>query len=386
MRFLLLAGQVALTLILTVGAALFVRSVQAGLSLSVGLQTDRVIIADTDLRLARYDSARTTEFYERVVGRLRVLPGVSSVSFGTGPFFTGGSSTPALIVDGEPLRLPQNVEEFQGGPAYFAALGIRLLRGRDFVEADREGSGAVVVVNEALARRLWPGREAVGRRLSDPNVMRDATVVGVAEDGKYLRLSEQNGFAIFAPWRQTAQLGADGAVIIRGDTNPRALIPSIRAVLHSTDPNIPIASLSTVRERIARLLMPQQFGQWLLGGFSLMALMLSVAGTYALISYTVAQRTHEIGIRLALGAARRHVLSQVLVRTFGAVLVGAALGGIGVWWTGRYVSRFLFGVTPFDPVSLAVAGSLLACAAVAASYLPARRATRVDPTVALRTE
>jgi putative ABC transport system permease protein len=386
MRLLLLTGQVALTLTLTVSAALFVRSVQVGLSMSVGLHTGRVVIADADLRLARYDPVRATDFYERAVEKVRLLPGVSSVSFGTGPFFTGGSSTPQLIVDGDTVRLLQNVEEFQAGPDYFATLGIRLVQGRDFVEGDREGSSTVVVVNEALARRLWPGKEALGRRLSVPPTVRDATVVGVAEDGKYLRLAEQNGFAIFAPWRQTAQFGADGALIVRADRNPRALIPSIRAALQSTDPNVPIASLLTMRERIARLLMTQQFGGWLLGGFSLLALMLSVAGTYGLVSYTVERRAHEIAIRLALGAARRHILSQLVVRTFVAVLAGAALGGIAVWWTGRYISRFLFGVTPFDALSLAVAGTLLACAAGAASYFPAIRATRLDPSVALRTE
>lgn len=386
LRFLLLTGQIALTLVLTAGAALFVRSVQAGLSVDVGLPTDRVLIADAGLRLARYDPSRTTAFYESVVVRARLLPGVSSVSFGNGPFFTGGSSTPGVVVDGEPLRLPRNVEEFQGGPAYFTTLGIRLVRGRDIADTDREDTAAVVVVNEALARRLWPGQEAIGRRLSVPPVVRDATVVGVAEDGKYLKLTEQAGLAVFAPWRQTAQFAGSGALIVRAEIDARALIPSVHAVLMSMDPNVPIVSVLTLRERIARLLMPQQFGGWLLGGFSLLALLLAVAGTYGLVSYVAAQRTHEIGVRLALGASRRHILSQLLVGTLGAVLAGMALGGLGVWWTAHYIDRFLFGVISFDPMALAAAGGILTCAALAAGSLPARRAMHVDPLVALRTE
>jgi putative ABC transport system permease protein len=386
LRFVLLAGQIALTLMLTAGAALFVRSVQAGLSVDVGLQTDRVLIGDADLRLARYDPPRTTAFYESVVARARLQPGVRSVSFGNGPFFVGGFSSPSLDVDGAPLRLPRNVWIFQGGPAYFSTLGIQLVSGRDIADTDREGAASVVVVNAALARRLWPGQEAIGRRLSVSPMVRDATVVGVAEDGKYSRLTEPEGFAVFAPWLQTAQFAGSGALIVRAEADARTLIPSVRSAIVSMDPNVPIVSVRTLRQRIARQLMPQQFGGWLLGGFSVLALMLAVAGTYGLVSYLVAERTHEIGIRFALGASRGRILSGMLSGSLAAVLAGIAAGGLGVWWTARYLNRFLFGVTSFDPIALAAAVSILIGAALVASYLPARRATRVDPMVALRSE
>lgn len=236
-----------------------------------------------------------------------------------------------------------------------------------------------------MARECWPGQDPIGRRVSVSPWVRDATVVGVARDGKYTNLTEDGRFVLFIPWRQNPAMGS-GSLIVRGVAGAQSLVGSVRDTISAAEPAMPIVSVSTLKARIGRTVMPQQFGAWLFGVFSALALVLAVFGTYGLVSYLVTRRTHEIGVRVALGAGRLHIVGLMLRSTLTAVVAGTLARGAGAWWTARFIDRFLFGITGQDAISLGVAAAALVVTGLGASCVPALRATRVDPVQSLRAE
>ena len=384
-RHALIAAHVAFSVVLLFGAGLFIRSLQAALSIDVGFDMSKVVVADPDVRAARLDDARKIQYFNAATARLSALPGVESVSYGSSAFFLGSGSTPRVIVDGRDLRLPQNVMELEGGPAYVRTLGYRLLRGRDFDSRDRAGAPAVVIVNHAFARRFWPDADPIGHRISVPPTIKDAEVIGVVEDVKFTRLDEPLRLAVIAAWpQQVGSVMRTGLFIRSGD--PRSVIPTVRQAIPGIDPSVPITYVRTLREMAERVLLPQRLGSWLLGGFGVAAIVLAVVGIYGLVAFVVAQRTREIGVRIALGAERRDIVLLVAASVFTAVAAGALTGAGLVWWLSRFVTKLLFQVSPHDWIALVATLALLALTAILGAAIPLRRATSVDPIVALRAE
>jgi putative ABC transport system permease protein len=385
-QYALIALQVAFTVVLVFGAGLFVRSLRTAMGVDIGLDASRIVIAETDVEAARFDTARKIAYFEGAVSRLASLPRVESVSYGNGPFFAFGGSTPVVVIDGQEIRLPQNVNEFMAGPGYFRTLGIPLARGRDFAPADDATAPEVIVINTAFARHFWPNADPIGHRVGVPPIVKDAVVVGVVEDGKYRRLDETGKLAIFSAWRQGGPFARSAAVIVRtsGDAGPA--VRGVADIVRRLDAQVVVPSALSLQEIIGRALLPQRLGFWLLGSFGFVAVVLGVVGIYGLVTFIVAQRTHEIGVRMALGAKTGDVMRLVLAGLMAAV-IGGGLAGIGAaWLLAGFVNRLLFGIGPHDPAAFAAALGLLLAAAVAGSWLPARRAARVDPMIALRAE
>ena len=384
-RYLLVATHVALSVILVFGAGLFVRSLQTALGVDVGFDPRRIIVADPDVQAARFDDARKFAYFDAAVKRISSVPGVESVSYGTSAFFMAGNSTPWIVVDGQELRLPRNVMEFQGGPGYVRTMGFRLTAGRDLEETDGPASPRVVLVNVAFAKRFWPDGNAVGHRVSLKPAIMDATIVGVVEDVKYTLRTETPRLAVTGAWKQSMTSHSSTGLMVRSD-NPRRVLATLQQAIPAIDRTVPVTSVRVLEELVERALMPQRLGSWLLGSFSVVAILLAVVGIYGLVAFLVAQRTHEIGIRMALGAERRHIAGLVLAGVFGAVAAGALTGTALVWWLSRFATKFLFGIGPHDTIALAATLGVLLLTAVGAAAFPARRATRVDPMVALRAE
>jgi predicted permease len=384
-RHALIFGQVGITVVLLFGAGLFIRSLQVALGVDVGADTRSVVVAEPDLRSARYDAARQAGYYDAAAARLSSLPGVRAVSWGTGPFVFAGNSTPVVVIDGQSIRLPKNVAVFQGGPDYFRTLGIALIRGRDFTPADGLAAPPVVVVNAAFARRFWADGDPIGHRVKVQPWIGDALVIGVVEDGKYSSLTEDGRLAVFAPWKQTARTAFSGAVIVRAE-NAERVLPSVRTELAALDRAVFVGRVNRLSDRVAQLMTLQRFGSWLLGSFAVVGLLLGIVGVHGLLSYLIAQRTHEIGVRIALGAGRRDVARLVAGGVTVAIVGGAVAGVAASWWLSRLVERLLFGVQGHDPVASIGAVVLLLVAAALGVVIPVRHALRVDPMIALRTE
>lgn len=385
-HYALIAVQVAFTVVLVVGAGLFIRSLKTALGVDVGLDVSRIVIANTDVAPAQFDASRKIAYFEGAVSRLASLPGVESVSYGDGPFFAFGGSTPSLEIDGQKIRLPQNVNQYMAGPGYFRTLGIPITRGRDLVPADDAAAPAVVVINAAFARRFWPEADPIGHRVSALPNIKDAVVVGVVEDGKYQRLEETGRLAVFSAWKQGGPFARSAAVIVRTTGDAAAAARGVGDVVRRLDGQVATLSVLPLQEIIGRGLQPQRLGFWLLGSFGLVAVVLGIVGIYGLVTFVVAQRTHEIGVRMALGARSGDVMRAVLAGLMTAVIGGGLAGVIAAWLMAGFVNRLLFGIGPHDPAAFAGALALLSVAAIAASWFPARRATRVDPMIALRAE
>ena len=278
-------------------------------------------------------------------------------------------------------------------PGYFRALGLPLLQGRLFDEGDKpvwaeRGQPEPqrrVVISQRLAKLIFPHEDAVGKHaiLWKGQSGGDAEVVGVVGDMRERGLTSAPALTVYLPYGRNA---LTGEFVIQTRGNPLALLPTVRSIVASLDPNLPIADVRSFEEVVHRSVAPQRFNAMLLGVFSGLALLLATTGIYGVLSYSMSRRTAEIGLRVALGASGRGILRMALVQGMRPVLAGLALGAVGAWWLSRYFTAMLFGIKPFDaPTYLAVAALLLGTA-LAACYLPGRRAMRIDPAVALRIE
>jgi putative ABC transport system permease protein len=270
-------------------------------------------------------------------------------------------------------------------PGYFQAMSTRLLRGREFTDQDDEKNTRVVIINEAFARRFWPGEEPIGKRFSvggpeEPKLQ----VVGVAQDGKYAGLNEDHSPFFYRPLFQSRVGGA--SLIVRADIEPQKALAAIRGELQRLDPHLPIAGARTLSEHLSFPLLPARVAASLLGSFGLLALILAAVGIYGVMSYAVLQRIREIGIRMALGARRSDVMRMVIGQGMTLALIGVALGLLASVGLTRLMKNLLFGVSATDPPTFALIVILLTCVALLACWIPARRATKVDPMTALRRE
>jgi predicted permease len=386
-RTFLVAAQVAITVVLVVGAMLFVRSLRLALATDTGVDAARLAYATVSFWTAGYDDVSLARFHEAIVERLTGRPGVDRVTYGVLPLAHFPGSTPAFRIDGVTRQLRQTLL-YPAGPDYFETIGIEIVSGRAFEPPDAQAAAQpVIVVNESFARQAWPGGVAVGRRVTVEPRDHELVVVGVARDGRYGTLGEEPTPAVFIPWHLMPRVAsaARETFVVRS-RDPEGVLSMLQREIRSEDPRLAIMTATTLEARVAELAMTQRIGASILGWFSAAAFALAVLGIYGLIAYAVTRRTAEIGIHIALGAEPGDVVRRMMRHSLLPVCLGLAAGVAGAFVLSRSAGAFLFGIAPHDPVSFVAAIGFLLLAAVVASYLPARRAARVDPVVALRAE
>jgi len=389
LRATLVAVQVALSLVLLVGSGLFLRSLANAVRTPLGFQPDGVVVASVHLALARYPESRAVGFYGDAVERVRALPGVSSAAWSS-IMPTVGRMTWAADIDGYVPAGGESITVHAShvGPDYFRTFGTRVTAGREFEPADTAGP-PIAVVNEAMARKYWTGGGAIGGRVKLFDKW--LTVVGIVENTKVQQLDEGPVpfvYLLFDQWMTGRQgIATDMAhMFVKTNGREAALVPLVRGRLQSLDAQLPLHLVRPFGEFSESLVMPQRMGLTLFGIFGLLALTLAAVGIHGVASYVAALRTREIGIRVALGAARADIRALVLRQGLTPVWVGIAGGLILAFWAGRAAGRFLYGVHPADPLTFAGVALLLGAIAVVATYAPARRAAKVDPVHALRYE
>jgi len=393
----LLVAQVALALALLVGAGLFLHTLWNLRSVDVGFDTSNLMLFRVNAQLNRYDNARTTAVYTSVLDRVARVPGVKEVAYSQPPLLSGGVSSTDIFIQGHNYARAQmstestrqrgdSVNQVRVSPSFFKTLGIPLLAGRLLDDRDDDKAPKVVVINETAARRFFAATEnPVGIRFGNTIERRtDIEIVGVVSDVKYNSVRDPAPPTMYFPYRQRCCLPVTFEVRTAGD--PSGLVSTIREAVREVDPDLPVTNTTTQAEAVeGRLAKEKLFAQaYLL--FGLLALALASIGLFGLMSYSVARRTNEIGIRIALGAGRGDVVSMVLKESMTMVGVGIAIGLLAALAAGRFVSTLLFGLAPTDVTTIAAAVVVMTGVSLLAGYLPARRAARVDPMVALRYE
>jgi putative ABC transport system permease protein len=391
----LVAAEMAVAVLLGVGAILLVRSFAAQRAIEPGFETTNVVAARLSPPSLNYsEPGRVQQFYERVTERLTALPGVRNVAvvdklslaqtvWGLAARIEGQNEDATQL-----LPLINHLQEVS--PAYFATLGIPILRGRAFTEADRPGQQPVAIVSESVARRFWPKDDAVGRRVGYPFPSPWITIVGVVPDTKQDSLRDTTSMSIYVPRAQRTEMsGREAWVLVRGGGRGGELAPlgaAIRAIVREVDRAVPVSDLRTMDTVLADSMDRARFTTMLVGAFALAALLLGAVGIYGVMSYLVGQRTREMGIRIALGAPAAGVLRLVVGRAAVLALAGTVIGIVGSVFASRWLRSLLYEVSATDPVTYAIVPILFLSVAVVASYAPARRATRIDPVRALRAE
>ena len=388
LRSALVVAELALSMILIASAGLLIRSVAAMSAVKPGFEPDHLLTFQFRLPRAKYaDSSSRAAFFAQAVERVRAVPGVRAAALVEMTPMTGNWDVTAYLVEGQPAPAPGRAPEAGLNAVtdgYFGTMGIPLLAGRDFDAGDRLGTRPVVIVSRELARRAWPGSSALGRRIrqADDSVWR--TVVGVVGDTKQRTLGEDLEPRVYVPVLQT--LDAFCNVVARTAGDPLALGGAVRAAIWSVDPQQPVWSITSMDQLLRRATRGARFTTWLTTGLAGLALLLAAIGVYGVMAYVVAQRTREIGIRLAVGSTPSQAVSLVLGRGLRIVAGAAVLGVSGALGAARLLRGELFGVAATDPLAFGGAVLVLAGAASLASWLPARRAAKVDPVVALRSE
>ena len=392
-RSLLTVSEGALSLVLLVGAGLFLRSFARLSEVNPGFNTERLLTAQVTLAEGVYqDSSKRNEFYEDVLQRVAALPGARSVAFTSNLPLSGTVVTTAFRMQvKEQSQQPPPVGDAQFAlltsvsPSYFRTLGIPLLAGRLFEDGDRDGAPKVAIVSESLARAYWGRENPLGKNVSFPGPQPDwREIVGVVGDTRHAGLSAEPSEELYLPLRQSASPVA--FLTIRTEGAPPLITPAVRRAVAEVDRNEPLSDFLTMEEHISNSMAPSHFRTVLLGIFAALALTLAVVGLYGVMSYTVSRRTHEIGVRMAMGARPEDVLRLVVGEGFKLTMVAVGIGLIGALALVRSLSSLLYGVRPLDPLTFVAAALALTAAALLATYLPARRATKVDPIVALRYE
>ncbi|HZO07932.1 MAG TPA: ADOP family duplicated permease [Myxococcota bacterium] len=386
LRDALVVVQVAGSLVLLVGAGLFLKSLSRAQAIDPGFDPERALVFSLDLAAQGYDDARGSVFYTTLQERLAATAGVRAVSFSTSlPLTLGGERRSFRAVGYEPgPGEDMEVASSFVGADYFETMRTALARGRGFTRQDAPGTRPVVVVNEAFVRRFWPGRDGVGERLVLP--WRDGEVemevIGVARDGKYSSLGEEPTPYIFYPQRQLYR--SQMAVVVRTQGDPAALLPELKRQVAALDATLPVYEVKTLVAHVGTALFPARAAATLLGLTGALALLLTAIGLYGVLAYLVTLRTREIGVRMALGARREDVVRLVAGRGLRLAGAGLAIGLVLSALVTRFASFLLYGTSPLDPATFSAVVVLLLGIALAAAWMPARRAAGVEPVVALR--
>lgn len=391
LRDLLVIGQIAVSCVVLVSSALFFRGLQTARSLDFGFRPAGLLMLSLDLSLQGYDEPRGQRFQEQALERVRALPGVEAAAFSSHVPFNYHVSLRNIWPENPTANLPDgsaSVAFTSASPGYATMMGVPLRQGRDLAEADHAGAKRVAVINAAMAQAFWPGQEPIGRHFridwagADP-----IEVVGVTSTGKYVMLTEDPRPYFYLPQAQRYNMPATLVVRTKGD--PAGLAHSLRAVIRSLDSDLPIYSVTSIEEHLNTsvfALMPLRTGATIAATQGLLALGLAVMGLYAVVTSGVTGRTREIGLRMALGATRADVLRLISRDGLRLTAIGVAIGLALSVLVALGLSRVLYGVHTFDPVVYASVTVVLVAIAAVACWLPARRATEVDPMVALRAE
>lgn len=380
----LLTGQVAFSCLSLIMAALFVRSIQRAYEIDPGFQTKHLAVFLTNAGQAGYGKAQTKAFYKEARERVSQLPGVASASWSLNlPFW--GRITSGVQVEGRQARSKAdvitsvlNVVDLN----YFETAGVPIDKGRAFTQVDQETSIPVAIVNEKMVHDFWPKGDALGRRIQLPGEKTMRQIVGVARTANYSTLGEPPQRCIYVPLEQSYNNAM--VLFVRSKGDPRQILLPVQRELHAAGPEILANDIRTGQKLVNDALFGARMGVGLLSVFGLLALGLASIGLYGIMAYSVSQRRREIGVRMALGAARASVLRLILRQGMSLVLVGLVIGLVAAMIAGRFLSRMLYGVSASDPISIAGAAGVLLAVALLACYLPARRASRVDPLTALR--
>ena len=402
----IIAGQLAITLVLLTGAGLLGRSLLRVLSIDPGFRTEHIVTADLALSFVDKDAdkAHRVQFLNQLMERLRAIPGVQEVG-GTGRLpLTESLSDGTYVLMSPGDQPPHKIEELQQwydhatntgyanyspvSEGYFRALGIPLLQGRWFNDGDTMDAPHVALISQSLAREKWPTQDPVGRSIEFGNIdgdLRPLTVIGVVGDVRDDRLETPPSPTIYVNYRQRPQATWRFTTVMRTEADPAAVISAAREIICSLDPNVP-PTFNTLTQVLASSLKSRQFNLILVAAFAGSALLLAMAGIYGVMAYAVTRRTGEFGVRIALGASGGNILRLVLGQGILTSLVGVAIGLAGAFALTRTLASMLFGLTPTDPETFAAVALLLVSVALLACYLPARRAAKVDPMVALRYE
>lgn len=390
LRSALVIAQVAGSLLLLIIAALFVRSLRNTQTMDLGFDPDHVLSFNMDPHQIGYDETRANDFYRRLEDRTRALPGVRAVSLASDIPLAGGVQTGTVTLDGQTLAGGQqppplffnNVE-----PTYFETVRVRLLRGRAFTDLDNQTAPAVAIVNQTMADKFWPREDPLGKRFSLKTGAQPAKtlqVVGVAGNGKYLLIAEDPTPFFYVPLAQN--YASTRALLIRSSVSPESLLKPVQEEIRQLAPDLPVTEAKTMQQSLADDLLEYRLGAAVAAALGVIGLLLAVIGIYGIVSFSTAQRTREIGIRMALGGSARDVTSLILRQGVRMVIIGLAIGVFAALGITRVMTRLLIGISPNDPLTYAAVALLLAAIALAACWLPARRATRVDPGIALRYE
>ncbi len=390
LRSVLVVAQVALSLMLLIAAGLLIGSLRNAQRIDPGFNPEKLLTISFDTTLLGYDEAKSERFYQELHRRVASLPGVQQASIARFiPLGPAGDSVPVGIGgrDLPPGQEGSHTGYNLVGPDYFPTMGIPLLRGRAFTMQDRLGAPNVVVINETTAQRYWPNVEPVGQPLRIRG--QNFEVIGVAKDAKYRSVSEEpRPFLYFALLQREAAgiPAADLKLHVRATGNSPGIVAAIRSEVQALDPNLPLFDVQALTEGMRFSLIPMQLAGVLSGVSGFLALLLATVGIYGVVAYGVEQRTREIGIRVALGAQARDVLKLVVRQGMRLVFIGVTIGLAGSFALTRLVSNLLIGISTTDPVTFVLVTTLLAGVALLACYIPARRATKVDPMTALRHE
>jgi predicted permease len=398
LRKALVASQIALSLLLLIGAALFVRTLNNLLAVDIGFQTSRLVSFSIDPALSGYDSARVRTFTTSLLERLRTAPGIEGAGLATTRLLEGNQWTTSITVEGYQPRGNENSSQWANAisPGYFQAMGIPVLAGRDFTDRDArtapaaEGTGdfRVAIVNEKFARHYFGDSNPIGRRIGfggDPNTPTSIEIVGVVRDSKYTDVRDATQRQVFFAFFESSQ-PSSYTVYLRTNRPAEMVFHTVRQTVAGLDPNIPVHGTRTLETQVALSLSRERMVATMTVAFGSLATMLAVIGLYGVMSYTVARRTREIGVRVALGATSGRIRWLVIREVLAIGAAGIALALPAAWWLGRYVSTQLYGVEPGDPLAIGAAVALLLTVALAAGLIPSSRAARLNPTVALRQE
>ena len=389
LRGALAVTELALALVLLIGAGLLIKSFYRVLSVDPGFAPERVLTMNLSLTDSRYPTPRErTTFFTEVLRRVESLPGVRSAAVGDSlplsPYRAILRIRREIATPNAPVEDSSSVmmSRLAVSPSYFYTLGIPVLKGRTFTDHDDERSLKVAVVNESLASHMWPGEDPVGKQL--PLIDEKLTVIGVVGNTRHEGLSQEVKAEIYVPYLQGAENSMQLA--LRTAAEPESLVSAVRGEIAAIDPDQTIYRVATLEQTLSDSVAPRRFNMLLLGIFAFIALTLATVGIYGVMAFSVTQRTHEIGIRMALGAERRDVLGLIVREALRLMLAGSLLGVGGAWALTRSLTSFLYDVRPTDPLTFLVVPAGLVAVAIVASYIPARRAAKVDPMVALRYE
>ena len=386
----LIVSQVAVSLLLLVGAGLFVRTLRNLKGLNPGFDTERVLLFSVEPTLVGYQGDRLRNLYKELLERVQSIPGVRAVSLSRfGELTPGGSATRIISVPGYVPRRNEVSEVHLNlvGPNFFQAMGMTLVRGRDFALQDDDNAPKVAVINETAARRYFGDTDPIGRSITLSDAPGEVGLIGIVRDTKYQSLRENAVAMLFAPFLQFPPDRLPRMTYeVRTVVNPATLTAGIRQQIQAIDRNLPMFDVKTLTEQANESLMPERLVATLSTLFGLLALALACVGLYGIMAYSVARRTNEIGIRMALGAQQADVLWMVLKDALVMVGIGLAIGIPTALASSRVISSLLFGLSAHDPWTIAAASVVLLGVALFAGYLPARRATKVDPMVALHYE